>query len=381
VPVELLTLSAPGGVEASLINYGAAIQQLWAPDRAGQLANVVLGFPTLDGYLDNAGHYFGAVVGRYANRIARAQFTLDGVVHELPRNEGENSLHGGPHGFDKQVWEVAATSADERGARVVFRYTSASGEMGYPGTLAVEVTYTLTEDGSLRIDYRATTDEPTVINLTNHALWNLAGEGTRTVEDHLLTLAAGRYTPVDEALIPTGELAPVANTPLDFRAPTPLGARIHEDFDQLTIGGGYDTNYVLDRSNGGSLFLAALVEEPESGRALEVHTTEPGLQIYSGNWLDGSLTGPSGRPYGRYEGLALETQHFPDSPNHEHFPSTVLRPNEVFTSTTAYHFLSGTGPLERRTINVGSKITVLESCTPFDGASVPITISTAEAII
>jgi len=338
-PVELLTLSVPAGVEAALINYGAAIQQLWTSDRAGRLANVVLGFPTLDGYLANDDHYFGAVIGRYANRIAHGRFTLDGVVHELSQNEGETSLHGGLRGFDKQVWEVAGTAAGRDGAHVVLRYTSASGEMGYPGRLAVEVAYTLTEDRSLRIDYRAKTDEPTVINLTNHALWNLAGEGTRTVEDHILTLGASRYTPVDEELLPTGEIAPVAKTPLDFTTPTPLGAGIRENFDQLTIARGYDHNFVLDRTNSGSLALAARVEEPESGRTLEVHTTEPGLQLYSGNLLDGSLTGASGRPYGEHQGLALETQHFPDSPNHQHFPSTVLRPNDVFSSTTLYRFL------------------------------------------
>ena len=338
-PVELLTLSVPAGVEASLITYGAAIQQLWTPDPSGRLANVVLGFPTLDGYLANDGHYFGAVVGRYANRIAHGRFTLDGVVYELSQNEGETSLHGGLRGFDKQLWEVAGTAVGPDGAHVVLRYTSASAEMGYPGRLAAEVAYTLTEDRSLRIDYRATTDEPTVINLTNHALWNLAGEGTRSVEGHILTLGASRYTPVDEQLLPTGEIAPVAETPLDFTSPTPLGARIRDDFDQLTIARGYDHNFVLDRTDGGSLALAARVEEPESGRALEVYTTEPGLQLYSGNRLDGSLAGASGRPYGERHGLALETQHFPDSPNHERFPSTVLRPNDVFSSTTLYRFL------------------------------------------
>ena len=338
VQVELLTLTTAAGIQVSLLGYGAAIQQLQVPDRDGRLANVVLGFPTLEGYLANDGHYFGAAVGRYAGRIAAGRFTLDGVVHELPRNDGENSLHGGPRGFDKRVWEVAAASADPDGARVVFRHTSADGEMGYPGTLAVEVAYTLTEDSSLRIDYRATTDEPTVVNLTNHALWNLAGEGSGTIEDHLLLLSARRYTPVGGALLPTGEIAPVTGTPLDFTTPTAIGARIRDDFDQIALARGYDHNFVLDREGVGFLVPAAQLHEPQSGRVLEVDTTEPGLQLYTGNFLDGSLVGVSGRRYGRHGGVALETQHFPDSPNRESFPSTILRPGEVFSSTTVYRF-------------------------------------------
>jgi len=336
VPVERLTL-AVSDVEVSLITYGAAVQQLWAPDPGGQRANIALGFASLQGYVANGGHYFGAVVGRCANRIARGGFTLDGDRHQLVRNDGDHSLHGGPRGFDRRVWRVTAATTDSHRARVVFSYTSADGEMGYPAELAVEVAYTLGEDRSLRIDYRATTDRPTIVNLTNHALWNLSGEGAGTIEDHVLTLRAGSYTPVDGALIPTGDVVPVAGTPLDFRVPTAIGGRIRDVFEQIALARGYDHNYVLDRT-GASPALAALLEDPRSGRNLEVHTTEPGLQLYSGNFLDGTLTGTSGRTYGRHEGVALETQHYPDSPNRKNFPSTVLRPDDVFESSTILRF-------------------------------------------
>ena len=320
------------------MTYGAAIQRLSAPDRHGRLLNVALGFSTLAAYVGNDGHYFGATIGRYANRIGGARFTLDGVEHELVANDGENSLHGGPAGLDKQVWQLVTASADHDSARVVLRHTSHDGEMGYPGTLEVGTTYTLTNDGSLHIAYRASTDRPTVVNLTNHALWNLAGEGRETIDEHRLTVHATRYTPIDSKLIPTGEIAPVAGTPLAFSAPTPIGARLDGSFAQLRLAHGYDHNFVLDRDDARALALAARLEEPRSGRVLEVLTTEPGLQVYSGNFLDGTLVGTSGHPYVQRAGVGLETQHFPDSPHHHNFPTTVLRPGAVLASQTAYRF-------------------------------------------
>ncbi len=323
--VDLYMLTDSTGIAVSVATYGAAVQQLWAPDREGRRANVVLGFPALDGYLAGDGHYFGATVGRYANRIAGGRFSLDGVVHELLRNDGGNALHGGPRGFDKHVWQVLAAD----GSRLALRHVSPDGDMGYPGTLVVDVVYTLA-DGALRLDYRAEADARTVVNLTNHTCWHLAGEGSGTIDDHVVTLAARRYTPVDATLIPTGEIASVAGTPLDFTRPTAIGARIDDAFR------GYDHNFVIDGDDASSPAFAARVDEPTSGRRLEVYTSEPGLQLYSGNFLDGSLVGTSGKAYGRRHGLALETQHFPDSPNHPGFPSTVLRPGEVLESATVY---------------------------------------------
>ena len=336
-PVESFTLTSGTGIEVAVIGYGAAVQQIWVPDRAGRPANVVLGFPSLLEYTSNPGHYFGAVIGRYANRIAAARFDLDGITYELPRNDGENSLHGGPNGFDKRVWEPVAASATLDGARVVFRYTSADLEMGYPGRVQVEAAYTLDHD-SLSLGLSAATDKATIVNLTGHALWNLTGEGAGAIDDHLLTLNAKRYTPVDEALIPTGEVATVQGTPLDFLRPTPIGARIDAEFHQLLRGKGYDHNFVLEGGDGQSLVHAARLEDPKSGRVLDLLTTEPGLQLYTGNLLDGSLVGSGGRPYGPRAGLALEPQHFPDSVHHENFPSTILRPGGAFRSTTIYRF-------------------------------------------
>ena len=337
-PVELLTVANTSGVELSLISYGAAVAALTTPDRHGASANIALGFPSLAGYVEHTRHFFGATVGRYANRIAGGRFPLDGAVVEVARNDGENSLHGGLCGFDRHVWDIVATFARPEEARVLFRHVSVDGEMGYPGTVEVAVGYTLTESSSLRIDYRATTDKPTVINLTNHTLWNLAGEGAGSIDDHVLAINARRYTPIDHALVPTGEIAPVTGTPLDFGVGAPIGKRVGDHIDQLRLAHGYDHNLVLERADATSLELAARLEEPGSGRILEVLTTEPGLQLYTGNFLDGSLAGPSGRPYDVRAGLALETQHFPDSPNHESFPTTVLRPGAVFASTTVYRF-------------------------------------------
>jgi aldose 1-epimerase len=321
-PVDLFVLGRPDGVEASILTYGAALQALLAPDRDGQRGNVALGFDTLAGYVENEGHYFGATVGRYANRIGEARFALDGVVHEIDRNDGQNCLHGGARGFDTRVWDVV----EARGEMLRLAYTSPDGEMGFPGDLDVRVEYRL-DGADLRIDYEATTSAPTVVNLTNHTCWNLAGEGSGSVDGHVLTLNASAFTPVDGSLIPTGDIRPVEGTPLDFRVSTPIGAR----------GRGYDHNVVVDRRDD-SLVLAARVLEPASGRTLEVLTTEPGLQLYTGTALDGSLVGTSGRPYRRGDCVALETQHFPDSPNRPAFPSTVLRPGATFRSATVFRF-------------------------------------------
>lgn len=340
--VDRYTLSSPSGIAVSLITYGASVQQLWAPDRDGRRANVVLGFPTLDGYVAHCGHYFGAIVGRCANRIAHAAFGLDGVTYRVPANDMSSSLHGGPEGFDRRVWEATVAPPASDGAGLELHRTSPAGEMGYPGTLEVEVTYTLSEGDSLRIDYRATTDAPTIVNLTNHACWNLAGEGSGPIHGHVLELAADRYTPVGPTLIPTGEIAPVAGTPLDFVEPAPIGARIRDGFRQLAIARGYDHNFVLEQGGDAATpVLAARVHDPGSGRGLEVYTTEPGIQLYSGNFLDGTLVGTSGRAYRQSDGFALETQHFPDSPNQPGFPSTVLRPGELFESTTIYRLTAG----------------------------------------
>ena len=311
-------LGGPRGVEASILAYGATLQSLLAPDRDGRRVNIALGFATADEYVENTGHFFGATIGRYANRIARGRFELDGILHELDRNDGGNCLHGGSRGFDTRLWDVD----DANDECVRLSYSSPDGEMGFPGDLDVRVEYRF-EGAELRIEYEATTSAPTVVNLTNHTCWNLAGEGSGSVEEHVLTLHASRYTPVDASLIPTGEILPVDGTPLDFRFPTPIGAR---DFDN---------NVVIDRS-ADSLVHAARVLEPASGRVLDVLTTEPGLQLYTGKALDGSFVGPSGRAYRRGDCVALETQHFPDSPNHPAFPSTVLRPGERFRSTTVF---------------------------------------------
>jgi len=324
-----------GVLRVRIITYGGIVQQLDAPDRHGRPANIVLGFSDLAGYVDknNPGPYFGALIGRYANRIAKGTFTLDGKTYHLPINNDPNSLHGGTKGFDTKVW---AATPSKTGDRVSLRldYTSPDGEMGYPGTLKASVTYSLSK-GSLRVDYRATTDKPTVVNLTNHSYWNLAGEGSGDIYRHRLQLNASRYTPVDSTLIPTGQLAPVAGTPMDFRDPTPIGARIRDNFQQLAYGQGYDHNWVVD---GSGFRLAARVSEPGSGRVLSISTDQPGIQFYSGNFLDGTLYGTSGHQYRQGDGLALETQHFPDSPNQPNFPSTVLRPGQTYQTATTFTF-------------------------------------------
>lgn len=326
--VRVFSLADPTGLRVELIEVGAAISRIQAPDRDGTLADVVLGFESIDKYLANPS-YFGCVVGRVANRIAGARFELDGKTYKLAANDGPNSLHGGVRGFCRVVWKGEAVDS-AKGRAVRFTYTSPDGEEGYPGTLKASVTYSLDGEGGLHIDYRATTDAPTPVNLTNHSYFNLAGAGSGTILDHVLELNASRYTPVDATLIPTGELAPVAGTPFDFTSPTAIGARIDQ------VKGGYDHNWVLD-AGGGSLAPAGSLYDPASGRYMEFSTTQPGVQFYSGNFLDGSLKGRGGA-YEKHGALALETQHFPDSIHHPDFPSIVLRPGETFTSTTVYRF-------------------------------------------
>jgi aldose 1-epimerase len=336
--VERWVLANARRTRVDVLTFGGIVQSLRVPDARGRRENVVLGLPALGDYVA-ADTYFGAITGRYANRIAQGRFTLDGREHALATNNGPNHLHGGAPGFDKRVWAAEpAPGADGVGLRLA--YTSPDGEEGYPGRLDVTVLYTLTDADELRIDYRATTDAPTIVNLTNHSYFNLAGEGSGTVLDHQLQLDATRYTPVDPTSIPTGELAPVSGTPMDFTRPRALGARIRQGTEQLVRGRGYDHNWVLDRAGTapGALARAARLREPESGRVLTVSTTEPGIQVYSGNFLDGTLVGTSGHAYRQGDGLALETQHFPDSPNQPAFPSTVLRPGETYRSSTVYAF-------------------------------------------
>ena len=328
--VELFTLKNANGVEVRITNYGGIITSLKTPDRNGAFADVVLGFDNLDGYLGYH-PYFGAVVGRYANRIALARFTIDGIAHRLPMNSGPNHIHGGVKGFDKHVWqpEIVGDNA------VRLSRVSPDGEEGYPGTLQVAVAYSLTNYNELIVEYQAMTDLPTHVNLTQHTYFNLAGAGD--VLGHELTIDADRYTPVDAASIPTGVLAPVAGTPFDFRKATPIGARIEARHPQIAHGRGYDHNYVLNRE-GNTLEFAARVVEPVSGRVLEVATTEPGVQLYTGNFLDGSIKGKGAAAYGRHAGFCLETQHFPDTPNKPAFPSSLLRPGSTYSSRTVFKF-------------------------------------------
>ena len=318
------------------MTYGAIILSLRVPDRQGQLDDVVLGYDTAAEYVTNKTTYFGAVVGRYANRIANGRFTLDGRPYQLATNDGPNHLHGGKKGFDAVIWR-GEPFQDDRGVGVVFTYVSRDGEEGYPGTLTTRVTYTLTDKNELMFDFHATTDAPTIVNLAQHSYFNLAGQGARDVLDHELQILADRYTPVDETLIPTGELATVDGTPFDFTRPTKIGARIDQDHVQLRRGRGYDHNWVLTRSGEG-LQPAAKVIERSTGRTMEIATTEPGLQFYSGNFLDGGNVGKQRRAYRHRYGFCLETQHYPDSPNKPNFPSTVLRPGQEYRSRTVLTF-------------------------------------------
>jgi aldose 1-epimerase len=331
--VEVFTLTNKAGVEIKAISYGAIITSIRVPDRTGRLADVALGFESLAGY-QNEHPYFGAVVGRYGNRIAKARFALDNQTYKLAANNGPNHLHGGVRGFDKYVWEAEPLSG---AAGVAFSRTSPAGEEGYPGTLKVRVSYVLSDAGELTIEYRATADQATPVNLTQHTYFNLAGHDAGPIVDHEVTIDADRFTPVDATLIPTGELAPVAGTPLDFRKPRRVGARIDDAHPQITFGLGYDHNWVLNRKGDG-LQLAARVSEAKSGRTLDVLTTEPGVQFYTGNFLDGTVKGKGGAVYHKRGGLCLETQHFPDSPNQPAFPSTIVRPGQTYASKTVWRF-------------------------------------------
>jgi aldose 1-epimerase len=332
-PVDLYTLTNANGLEAKITNYGGIVVSLKVLDRNGKLGDVVLGYDNLKGYIEN-NPYFGAIIGRYGNRIGGAKFSLDGVEYTLAANNGPNHLHGGIKGFDKVVWKATGVTSDND-VSLELAYLSPDGEEGYPGNLSVTVIYTLTDDNELKIDYFATTDKKTVVNLTHHSYFNFVGSGD--ILGHKLWLKASRFTPVDEGLIPTGELRSVIGTPMDFTRPFAIGARIEQDTQQLEYGFGYDHNWVLDKRPG-EMALAGSLYEPATGRFMEIYTTEPGIQFYSGNFLDGTITGKRGIIYEFRNGLCLETQHFPDSPNKPDFPSTVLKPDEDYRTTTIYKF-------------------------------------------
>ncbi|MFH8799767.1 aldose epimerase family protein [Streptomyces sp. NPDC017936] len=327
---------ANGGTRLKVLDYGGIVQSLEIPDRHGRYRNVSLGFDTIEDYVAGS-PYFGALIGRYGNRIGKGRFTLDGKAYQVSVNDGENTLHGGAQGFDKRVWDVEPF-AEGSDVGLYLYYTSVDGEMGYPGTLRVKVTYTLTRQGDWRIDYEATTDKATVVNLTSHVYWNLAGEDSGSIHDHELRIAASRYTPVDSGLIPTGELAKAAGTPFDFRRAKAVGEDIRVAHQQLLYGQGFDHNWVLDKGVTAKPVAVATLRDPSSGRSLTISTTEPGLQFYSGNFLDGTLVGSGGTVYRQGDGLCLETQHFPDSPNKPSFPSTVLRPGQTYRTTTIHSF-------------------------------------------
>jgi len=337
-PIDLYSLSNKKGMEVSITNFGATIVTLRVPDRDGKPADIVLGFDTLEGY-ENGKSYFGATVGRYANRIGGGTFSINGKTYTLPKNNGNNTLHGGIVGFNKKVWK-AREIASKDGESLELSYLSVDGEEGFPGNLSVKVVFMVPADrNELNIDYAATTDKDTVLNLSNHSYFNLAGEGNGDILDQVMTLHTKQFTPVDKTLIPTGELRDVAGTPMDFTAATPIGKRINDNYEQLVVGKGYDHNWVITRAGGGNgLTIVADAYDPKSGRTLEVLTTEPGVQFYSGNFLDGSAKGKGGKAYGQRAAFCLETQHFPDSPNHPNFPSTLLKPGGVFHSETVFRF-------------------------------------------
>lgn len=332
--VNLYTLTNKNGLVAKITNYGGIVTSLMVPDRNGNLADVVLGYDNVDSYIEN-NPYFGALIGRYGNRIADGKFSLDGVEYTLAKNNGENHLHGGIKGYDKVVWSAKETKTNE-GVGLELTYLGPDGEEGYPGNLSITVIYTLTNNNELKVDYFATTDKKTVVNLTHHSYFNLAGEGN--ILGHELMLNADRFTPVDEGLIPTGELRVIEGTPFDFTKATTIGARIDQDDEQLRFGGGYDHNWVLNKSRSGIMTLAASLYDPKSGRLMEIFTTEPAIQFYAGNFLDGTITGKRGQIYLYRSGLCLETQHYPDSPNKPDFPSTVLNPGEEYRHTTIHKF-------------------------------------------
>lgn len=334
-PVSLYTLDSGDGLTVQVTNFGLRVVSIWAADRNGKYADVAVGYENIDRYIHNKGERFiGPIVGRYANRIAKGQFTLDGTTYQLPTNNNGQTLHGGLKGLDMVAWDVKEVTPSS----VSFSYTSPDGDEGFPGNLTMDVKYSVTPDNGFKIEYKATTDKPTVVNLSNHAFFNLKGDGGGTITDHILTINAGHTTPVDSVLIPTGELAPVDGTPFDFRTPTAIGARIDADDAQLKNGLGYDHNWALNRKSGNAVELAVTLYEPASGRVMEVYTDQPGVQFYSGNFFDGKTNNKYGQPIGYREALALETQKFPDSPNHPDFPSTRLNPGETYTHTCIYKF-------------------------------------------
>jgi len=333
-PVEIYTLHNASGMTARIMTYGGIVQSLKVPDKNGNFGDVVLGYDTLDGYLTNS-PYFGALIGRYGNRIAKGHFTLDGQTYTLATNNGPNSLHGGLKGFDKRVWKVVRAENTPQGPQLELTYTSPDGEEGYPGTLKVTALYTVTPHNSLRLDYTATTDKDTVVNLTQHSYFNLAGHGD--ILNHEVYINADKFTPVDSTLITTGELRPVDGTPFDFRTPATIGSRVNASDEQIKFGGGIDHNWVINHPMG-ELGLDARVSDPTTGRTMEVWSTEPGLQFYSGNFLDGTIVGKAGQVYQYRNAIAMEPQHYPDSPNHPNFPSVVLKPGEVYHNTIIYHF-------------------------------------------
>jgi aldose 1-epimerase len=339
-PVSRYTLTSGHGMRVRILTYGGIIQSIEVPDRTGRVDDVVLGFPTLVGYLNNTGSaktYFGAIIGRYGNRIAKGAFSLNGNEYHLPINDNGNSLHGGTAGFDTKVWQAGQQNgSDSVGLKL--QYVSPAGEMGYPGTLTTIVTYTLDQKNELRINYHATTDAPTVINLTNHSYFNLAGEDTLDVYDQKVTIDADNYTPTDPTQIPIGQIAPVKGTPFDFTSPTAIGAHITANDPQLLLAQGYDHNWVISRGNNTGLVEAARAEDPQTGRTLTVSTTEPGVQFYTSNFIDGAFMGTSGHIYRQGAGFTMETQHYPDSPNHPDFPTTTLNPGQTYDSTTVFAF-------------------------------------------
>lgn len=332
-PVDLYTLKNSNGMAVQITNFGAKVVSIFAPDKNGNFGDIVTGFDSAEDYFNTSESYFGATIGRYGNRIGNAQFTINDTVYNLAKNNGENALHGGIKGFFAVVWD--ANQIDDH--TLELSYLSPDMEEGYPGNLNVKVVYTLTDDNTLKIEYRATTDKATPVNLTNHSFFNLEGDGSGDIKDQIMQINADYYTPVDSGLIPTGELAPVEGTPMDFRTPTAIGSRIDADFEQLKIGNGYDHNWVINPAASG-LNFAAKVVAPISGRTLEVYTNEPGIQFYGGNFLDGTVTGKGGKVYTFRSSFCLETQHFPDSPNKPQFPSTILEPGDEYYSVCEYKF-------------------------------------------
>lgn len=333
--ISLYSFINANGLEFQVTNYGARIVTLFTPDKKGKMEDIVLGYENIDRYLNNTGERFlGASIGRYGNRIANGRFTIDNITYQVPKNNNGQSLHGGDIGFDKVIWNVDSVSKKT----IYFSYLSKDGEQGYPGNLDVKMSYTLTDDNELKIEYSATTDKKTPINLTHHSFFNLKGEGNGTINDHILYINADKYTPVDSVLIPTGEIANVENTPFDFRTPTAIGLRVDEENAQLKMGKGYDHNFVLNRKTDKGLELAASVYEPASGRFMEVFTTEPGLQFYGGNFFNGKTIGKDGKSLKFREAFVLETQHFPDSPNQPTFPNTILEPGKIYSHTCIYKF-------------------------------------------